>query len=222
MTDRAFHGAWITSLLALVLGSAFAHGASEARTEKPESRLWRRLIVESGSRGQFFNPNLPEVKLAKGIGLEKEGRHYVFAAYPDTAAPGRARVLLVDSNCDFLRTIREGRRGGCSDYEAATFMATDSGTLTEAFHAADGSSGPLSPTDPEVRTRFLSAKNLWLDYAKGLGEVEARGFAAAGDRGESLASLRALSLLPMVPSVTFSRQGMPPAAAPPGLSRSSD
>jgi len=154
-------------LLALVLSPWNAFGLS-AGEPGPDAGLWRRLIAEAGTRGDFFNPNLPELKLAKGIGLQNDGRFYVFSAYPDLHEQGKARVLLLESNCDILALIKQGRRDGCPGYTPAAFLVTDDAQFSAAFRFSQGKWVGLSLEDPAVRQGFSEAKNLWLEYAKKL------------------------------------------------------
>lgn len=121
-------------------------------------RAWHRLIVEAGAKGAMFNPNLDQVKLAKGVSFGKEPDVQVFAAYP-ASLPGEVHVLIYAATCDFIARLNE-RRNACGDAAYTAYVVTDDGV---PFSAHAGPKGP--PVDvnaPAVLEAFkvLRAKLL--------------------------------------------------------------
>jgi len=126
------------------------------------ARSWGALVARTGQEGVLFNPNLPGLKLAKGISTQVGSDHYVFAAYPDRGSEGRAKVLLLKANCDVLGRVRSGDKGICPDYRAEAFLSDDAGVLAGAFQVADGKAVPL---EREAEERFRTVSRVWLQTA---------------------------------------------------------
>lgn len=119
-----------------------------------EDRLaWIRLIIEAGRKGVFFNPNLPEAKLAKGLSFGAEPDVKVFAAFgPDR---GRAWVLIYQSDCDFIARLNDAR-GACRDAKYTAFVASDEGVPLLGYRS--GQEAPLPLEDPAVLADFMTLR----------------------------------------------------------------
>ncbi|MBU2575082.1 MAG: hypothetical protein KKH28_13500 [Elusimicrobia bacterium] len=129
---------------------------------------WQSYIGQCGAEGEMFNPNLPEIKLAKGLlfraGTESGSRiagwdFQGFAAFPDVHEKGRARVLICETNCDFFKKIHgEGGRGGCQGYQAYYFEADDEGVLLSAYKVRDGEAVEMGVDDRTTQDLFIKLR----------------------------------------------------------------
>lgn len=135
------------------------------RLSDAEIRKWKGLIGICGLEGQMFNPNLPHVKIAKGVAFgPSNGTYIVFAAYPDIEEAGRALVLVYETNCDFLKNAQEGKRG-CEGYWAYVFNATDEGVLLRAFQSSAGSLNEWDITEPAIQQRFINLRQKFIEMS---------------------------------------------------------
>lgn len=135
------------------------------RLSDAEIRKWKGLIGMCGLEGQMFNPNLPDVKIAKGVAFgPSNGSYLVFAAYPDVEEAGRALVLVYETNCDFVKNQQEGKRG-CEGYWAYVFNATDEGVLLKAFQSSAGATNKWDITEPAIQQRFINLRQKFVEMS---------------------------------------------------------